>query len=94
MSEKLTKQISKLSPEDAYIFQFYYTERKQNTINLLPDNVGSSSHLRFLQEESKNDPRFGNIHIFLQNLKRPTFHNKAKRMVELGKRCAELGKWK
>jgi hypothetical protein len=94
MSEKLTKEISHLSPEDAYIFQFYYTELKQNTINLLPDSVGSLSHLRFLQQESKNNPRLGNIHKFLQYLKRPTFHHKAKRMVELGKRCAELGKWK
>jgi hypothetical protein len=94
MSEKLTKQISDLSPEDAYIFQFYYTELKQNSINLLPDSVGSSSHLKFLQDESKNVPRFGNIHKFLQNLKRQTFYNKAKKMVELGKRCAELGKWK
>jgi hypothetical protein len=95
MSErsKLETRLSQLSPEDAYIFQFYRTELRHHSLDKLPDKIGSVRHLNFLQDHSSSRPEFQNIHRSIKSFKRPTFATKAAKMVNLALACEQNGKF-
>jgi hypothetical protein len=90
IEKQIPTLLRSLSPVDAYIFKFYYTESQENTINLIPQQP--AFHLKFLQEQSKIDPDIPTIHKTLIDIKRQTFNSRAKQMVDLAKACANLSK--
>jgi hypothetical protein len=94
MSEnsELETRLSQLSPEDARIFQFHRTELEHHSLDKLPGEIGSTMHLKFVEEHSSKNPEFQNTNCFIKSLKRQTFANEAARMVNLALACEQNGK--
>jgi hypothetical protein len=55
-TKSIIAKLERLSLEEAFIFQFYYTELIQDTLDLIPSKVGSTLHLNFLKQELSKDP--------------------------------------
>jgi hypothetical protein len=57
MSEnsELETRLSQLSPEDARIFQFHRTELEHHSLDKLPGEIGSTMHLKFVEEHSSKN---------------------------------------
>jgi hypothetical protein len=96
MTAKDTKSIiiaklERLSPEEAFIFQFYYTELTQDTLDIIPSTVGSLLHLNFLRQELSKDPSLQGLAQHLSSRKLQTFHSTANRMVSLAANCKAAG---
>ena len=92
-SQLLETRLSQLTPEEAYIFQFYRTELEHHSLEKLPDKIGSIRRLKFLQEHSSKRPEFQNVNRFINSLKRQTFASKAVKMVNLALACEQNGKF-
>jgi hypothetical protein len=90
-TKTIEEKLKRLQPEDAFIFLFYYTERRNKGLNLLPSKVGSVFHHKFLKEESAKDPHLANIAEGLATRKFTTFNSKANRMVKLVNECNRAG---
>jgi hypothetical protein len=84
-------KLERLSSEEAFIFQFYYTELIQGTLDIIPSTVGSLLHLNFLRQELSKDPSLLELAQDLSSRKLQTFHSTAKRMVSLAANCKAAG---
>jgi hypothetical protein len=92
LTNSIIEKIETLSWIDAYIFQFYYFELKNNTLSLIPGKVGSSLHLNFLKKEAKENPLLADIYKeFEKKVQRLTFHTKATRLMKLAAQAVANG---
>jgi hypothetical protein len=95
MNAKDTKSIiaklERLSLEEAFIFQFYYAELTQDTLDLIPSKVGSTLHLNFLRQELSKDPSLQGLAQQLSSRKPQSFNASAKRMASLAAQCKAAG---
>ena len=88
---KLQTKLSRLTLEDAYIFQFYFTELSQKTLHILPAKVGSVLHFDFLKKTAANDPLLAPVYESLLQRKHCTFCWKAKHMVSMADAALKAG---
>lgn len=91
VTKQLREKLERLPAHEAYIFQFYYKELFQETLQLIDVKVGSALHLRFLISESKRDQDLLSIHSQLEKLNFGTFVSQCKRMVVLAKESLKAG---
>eukprot|EP00957_Ditylum_brightwellii_P158171 12039746-Ditylum_brightwellii.AAC.1 len=77
MEEFIIQKLEKLTIVDAYIFNFYLQELKQNTLHLLPKKVGSKFHLDLLKGAASKDPSLANVSRDLDTITPPTFHRRS-----------------
>jgi hypothetical protein len=91
ITKKLREKLERLPTHEAYIFQFYYKELFEGTLDLIDVKVGSALHLRFLISESKKDQDLLSIHSQLKKLNFGTFSSQCKRMVVLARESLKAG---
>jgi hypothetical protein len=91
-TKSIIAKLERLSLEEAFIFQFYYTELIQDTaLDLIPSKVGSTLHLNFLRQELSKDPSFRGLAQQLSSRKLQSFYSTAKRMASLAAQCKAAG---
>jgi hypothetical protein len=90
-TKSIITKLERLSLEEAFIFQFYYTELIQDTLDLIPSKVGSTLHLNFLKQELSKDPLLQGLAQQLSSRKPQSFNATAKRMASLAAQCKAAG---
>ena len=90
-TKSIIAKLERLAPEEAFIFQFYYTELIQDTLDIIPSTVGSLLHVNFLRQELSKDPSLKRLAQQLSSRKLQSFHSTAKRMVLLAAQCKAAG---
>jgi hypothetical protein len=88
-SEQIQNKLKRLSPEDAFIFLFYYSGAHKSLP--IPFKVGSVYHFNLLKVESAKDPCLAEITEALSTRLFPTFNSKALRMVNLANEVRSAG---
>lgn len=86
---KLIHQLSALSPVEVFTFVFYNTHRTKGTLDILPDKIGSVSHLNYLKELLAKEKT--EVHKSLKELSRFNFKYLSTKMVNLSHACQNLG---
>ena len=91
-NQELNKKLLQLSNNEleALIFQFYLTQIKRKQFSPLDKSIESKEHLRFLIAFTKTNQGYLLLHQKISSLKRPTFHSKSHKMVNLIESCKQL----